>query len=264
MDSAYVNRCLGVCLAEGLAELIEHRPQEPIEYLALWIRSYREKQRLQEQRSAFESRLKEEKQRLHDESLHQQLLQEEQKQIRAAQEEIKVNLQQAEAETVSKMRSFLRGHVQYCVLQHTEEPQPESAEQSKATPADSTSSQAEEQVESVEAPADQPESDTVKEQTDPALNEEESGETAGDEEQSAEIQNTEQSLSQEDLGDTPKENNEADVQSEENKPELEQTEEEADEGQIEAEEKVTHTAETEDTAAVEEAGQAGEQDEEED
>jgi len=47
MDSQYVSRTLGRCLSEALAELIELRPLDPIEFLALWIRKYKHNQELE-------------------------------------------------------------------------------------------------------------------------------------------------------------------------------------------------------------------------
>ncbi|XP_039507233.1 DPY30 domain containing 2 isoform X2 [Pimephales promelas] len=70
MDSQYVSRTLGRCLSEALAELIELRPLDPIEFLALWIRKYKHNQELELQRAAHQRELEEEESRIRAAAQH--------------------------------------------------------------------------------------------------------------------------------------------------------------------------------------------------
>ncbi|XP_038205882.1 DPY30 domain-containing protein 1 isoform X5 [Arvicola amphibius] len=57
MESLYLQKCLGTCLTQGLAEVARVRPMDPIEYLALWIAKYKDIVTLEQQQLAIQLEL---------------------------------------------------------------------------------------------------------------------------------------------------------------------------------------------------------------
>ncbi|XP_062071122.1 DPY30 domain-containing protein 2 [Lepus europaeus] len=61
METEYLKKCFGNCLAQALAEVAKVRPSDPIEYLAYWLYHYRSIAKAKEEHRQEKMRLKEER-----------------------------------------------------------------------------------------------------------------------------------------------------------------------------------------------------------
>ncbi|XP_005407927.1 PREDICTED: DPY30 domain-containing protein 1 [Chinchilla lanigera] len=61
MESAYLQKQLGTCLTQGLAEVARVHPMDPIEYLALWIYKYKENATMEQLRQEEMAQLEHER-----------------------------------------------------------------------------------------------------------------------------------------------------------------------------------------------------------
>ncbi|XP_041707363.2 DPY30 domain containing 2 [Coregonus clupeaformis] len=81
MDSEYLKRGMGKCLIEGLAEVAELRPMDPIEFLVQWIYKYKENMDNEERKKALQHQLEQEQQKAIDDAVHMRQMKEEEYKI---------------------------------------------------------------------------------------------------------------------------------------------------------------------------------------
>ncbi|KAM8776484.1 DPY30 domain-containing protein 2 [Rhynchonycteris naso] len=109
METNYLKRCFGKCLAQALAEVAEVRPSDPIEYLAHWLYHYRQITKAEEEDRQEKAQLKEEYDNSLKEAKMTEMLKQEEYQIQQEREKSHQPPRAVASSTKTKFKQCLPG-----------------------------------------------------------------------------------------------------------------------------------------------------------